>query len=379
MNNVIKLSNRLKSLDALRGFDMFWIVGGDSLSHGLSNATNFRFFNWLSLQMTHSRWNGFTIYDLIFPLFMFVAGVAMPFSIGRRLEKFQGKEKQAEKKKLYLKLLKRCIILILLGLIINGDLAFKAYDQTRFASVLARIGISCFIAAIIYMNFNWKQQLAILLSILVGYFLIMTLIPVPGFGAGVLTPEGNLSGYIDRSILPGLVLRGSYDPEGILSTLPAIGTVMLGVFAGLLLRLPDNKCTPTRKASFLLAGGIALLIVGLLGNFVMPINKNIWTSSFVIFCGGWSALLLGIFYLIIDVWKFDKWSTPFIWLGMNSILIYLVSHGIIDFGSSAKYLFGGILDKIPDLWQMTFLWIGIILLEFWFLHFLYKRKLFWKI
>lgn len=372
-------SNRLKSLDALRGFDMFWIVGGDNILHGLAQATGLPAWILLSNEMTHSRWNGFTFYDFIFPLFIFIAGTAMPFSIGKRLDQFTGEERSVQKKKIYLKLFKRCIILILLGMVINGDLAFKAYDQTRFASVLGRIGISCFVAAVIYLNTNWKQRLIVFISILVGYSLAMTLIPVPGFGAGVLTPEGNLSGYIDRLLLPGEVLRGSYDPEGIFSTIPAIGTALLGTFAGYLLRLPESKIRSVRKSTILIVSGVILLRLALLWNFWTPINKNIWSSSFVLFCGGWSSLLLGIFYLIIDVWKIQKWSAPFIWLGMNSILIYMATHGIIDFGSSSKYIFSGILPRIPDLWQKFSLWIGIAILEFAFLYFLYKKKIFWKI
>ncbi|HTN36786.1 MAG TPA: DUF5009 domain-containing protein, partial [Arachidicoccus sp.] len=230
------ITNRLKSLDALRGFDMFWIVSGEGIVHGLASATGFSALLWMDGQLHHSTWNGFTFYDLIFPLFIFIAGVAMPFSIGKKLANLQGEESRQEKRKIYRHLLLRCVILIVLGMVINGDLAFLPYAETRFASVLGRIGLSCFFAAMIYMNTTLKQQVLIFIAILWGYSLLMTLVPVPGYGAGVLTPEGSLASYIDRLLLPGKILRGSYDPEGILSTVPAIGTAMLGIFAGRLLR-----------------------------------------------------------------------------------------------------------------------------------------------
>lgn len=373
------IANRLKSLDALRGFDMFWIVSGEGIVHGLASATGYTVFLWMGAQLHHSSWNGFTFYDLIFPLFIFIAGVAMPFSIGKKLENLEGAKKKQQKRKIYQHLLLRCIILILLGMIINGDLAFLPYAETRFASVLGRIGLSCFFAAMIYMNTTLKQQVLIFIAILLGYSLLMTLVPVPGYGAGVSTPEGSLASYIDRLLLPGKILRGSYDPEGILSTIPAIGTAMLGIFAGWLLRSGDNRFTAKRKCLYLLLAGGVLLLLGTLWGYWTPINKNIWSSSFVLYCGGWSALLLGIFYAVIDLWHIERWCRPFIWLGMNSILIYMAAHGAVNFLSTVHYLFGGLIDKVPATWQLTGEWVGVALIQFSLLYFLYRKRIFWKI
>lgn len=370
--------SRLQSLDALRGFDMFWIISADVIVHGLSQATNLPIFNWMSGELHHSTWNGFTFYDMIFPLFIFIAGVSMPFSFGKQFEK-SGTDKLLVKRSIYRSLIKRTIILILLGLIINGAQFLRGYENIRFASVLGRIALSCFFAAIIFLNANLRSQMIAFVILLLGYWAALTLIPVPGFGAGVLTPEGNLSAYIDRRFLPGQVLRKVYDPEGILSTIPAIATALLGVFTGQFLRYSFKKINKSGKGSILFIVGIVLLLLGLLWNRVFPINKNMWTSSFVLYAGGWSVLLLSVFYLVIDVWGMRKWSMPLVWIGMNSILIYMASHGVINFESSSQFLFGGLINLTPEIWHLTWLWTGVAVIQFALLYFLFRKKIFWKI
>lgn len=370
--------SRLQSLDALRGFDMFWIISAEVIIHGLSQATNFPVFNWMSAQLHHSPWDGFTFYDMIFPLFIFIAGVSMPFSFGKQFEK-SGVNKLLVKKSIYRSLFKRTIILILLGMIINHAQNLSGYENTRFASVLGRIGLSCFFAAVIFLNTNLRGQVISFFILLLGYWAALKLIPVPGFGAGVLTPEGNLPAYIDRMFLPGQVLRKVYDPEGILSTIPAIATALLGVFGGQFLRHSFDKINKLRKGLILFIVGIILLLLGLLWNQVFPINKNMWTSSFVLYAGGWSVLLLSVFYLVIDVWEMRKWSMPLVWIGMNSILIYMASHGVLNFESSSQFLFGGLINLTPEIWHLTWLWVGVAIIQFAGLYFLYKKRLFWKI
>lgn len=372
-------SKRLTSLDALRGFDMFWIVCGEGIFHGLADATHLPFFEGVSRQLHHTTWNGFTLYDLIFPLFIFIAGISMPFSFGKKLDHLNGAERQVAKKGLYRPLIVRCVALILLGMVVNGALALPGYAETRFASVLGRISLSCFFAAIIYLNCSFRTQLIWLFVLLFGYWALMSWVPVPGFGAGVLTPEGNLSGYLDRQFLPGLVLRGDYDPEGYLSTIPAIGTALLGIFTGRFLRNSDLGYTPMKKAMMLLGAGILFLLLGLLWNIWFPINKNIWTSSFVLFCAGCSLLLLGVFYLIIDVFKWQAWCRPFVWLGMNSILIYMASHGIVNFKYTSEAVFGGLMHLAPERFHEALLWTGVAVIQFGFLYFLYKKRIFLKL
>lgn len=378
LNTIANTNSRLQSLDALRGFDMFWIISAEVIIHGLSQATNLPAFNWMSGQLHHSPWSGFTFYDMIFPLFIFIAGVSMPFSFGKKFEK-NSANRLSVKKNIYKSLFKRTIILILLGMIVNHAQNLSGYENIRFASVLGRIALSCFFAALIFLNTNLLGQLISFFILLLGYWAALILIPVPGFGAGVLTPEGNLPAYIDRMFLPGEVLRKVYDPEGILSTIPAIGTALLGVFGGQFLRHPFDKINELRKGLILFIAGIVLLLLGLLWNIVFPINKNMWTSSFVLYAGGWSVLLLSVFYLVIDVWKIKKWSVPFVWIGMNSILIYMASHGVVNFEYSSQFLFGGLINLTPEIWHLTWLWVGVALIQFALLYFLFKKKLFWKI
>jgi predicted acyltransferase len=245
------------------------------------------------------------------------------------------------------------------------------------ASVLGRIALSCFFAAIIYLNCNLRAQIIWFAGLLLAYWVAMVLIPVPGYGAGVLTPEGNLEGYIDRIALPGKLHRAVYDPEGLLSTIPAIGSAMLGIFTGQFLL--SEKLTSARKAVVLSIAAFALLAAGFVWGLVFPVNKNMWTSSFVLFAGGWSMLLFVLFYSIIDVAGFKKWSMPFVWVGCNSILIYMAAHGVVNFESTSTFLFGGVINKLPEVWHDAMLWTGVALIQFAALYFLYQKKWFLKI
>jgi len=391
---------RLLSLDALRGFDMFWIISGEGIFHGLANgvmnqhhlirnpndwtiASNGhlsffeRFLVGLSNQLHHSVWNGFTFYDLIFPLFIFISGVSMPFSYEKHLN--AGNDKKNSAKGIYYALIRRTLILIFLGMVVNGLLKWEGYENTRFASVLGRIALSTFFAALIYLNFSLRKQLIWLLGILLGYYIIMIAIPVPGFGSGALTPEGNLAAYVDRLWLPGKLHRTVYDPEGLLSTIPAIATALLGVFTGTFLNSKNNRFSLVLKAFYLLMAGVILVSLGLLWNILFPVNKNMWTSSFVLVAGGFSLVLFSFFYYIIDVKTYQKWSLPFIWIGTNSILIYVCAHGLFNFESTSQFLFGGVIAKIPLAWQQAGLWLGVLLIQLGILKFLYDRKWFLKI
>ena len=173
---------RLHSLDALRGFDMFWIISGEGIFHGLSAATDHPAANWISDQLHHSSWNGFTFYDMIFPLFIFIAGIAMPLSYERILDGKNQKEKKLARTKIYNSLFRRTVILILLGMVVNGALQWQGYENTRFASVLGRIALACFFAALIYLNASLRKQILWFFLLLFGYWALMILTPVPGHG-----------------------------------------------------------------------------------------------------------------------------------------------------------------------------------------------------
>ena len=365
--------DRLLSLDALRGFDMLWIAGGEYLIVSLAALTGWPFLQWAAGQMEHVEWQGFHFYDMIFPLFLFIAGVSMPFSIVKR------KQRGESMQKIYLHLLQRLFILILLGLIYNGLLRFD-FEKQRYASVLARIGLAWFFAAIIVLNTNIRGQIIWFAGILLTYWAMMKLIPVPGFGPGVLTPEGNLAAFIDRKFLPGRLCCYIYgDNEGILSTFPAIATALMGAITGYFLNLKSTKLNGLKKALIMLAAGITSLIVAKLWSFSFPVIKKVWSSSFVLTAGGWSLILLSIFYLVIDVWGFKKWTFPFVVIGLNSITVYMLNSGIIDFGEMGKYFFGGLASMFSEAGQAVILSIGAILCMWTVLYILYRNKIFLKV
>ena len=365
-------SGRLYSLDALRGFDMFWIAGGQKLVWALATVTGWPLFSWMNSQMHHVEWNGFAFYDMIFPLFLFLAGVSMPYS-------FSAREKRGEtRKKIYIHALKRMLVLVVLGMLVNRILELNP-DNLRFASVLGRIGVAWFLAAMIVLNADIRWQVAWFWGLLIVYCLLMLLVPVPGQGAGMLTPEGNLAGYIDRLLLPGTMYTEFNEPEGILSTIPAVSTALLGVFAGHLLRGERRGLTGTGKALILIGAGIVSLLVGLLWGTFFPINKSLWTSSFVLYAGGWSLMLLGIFYLLTDVWKVRKWAFFFMVIGMNSITIYVLQHRILRFDIIRDFFLKGIHDLSPSGLQPFINSLGYIAVVWLFLWFLYRNKIFLKV
>ncbi|MDX9902903.1 MAG: DUF5009 domain-containing protein [Bacteroidales bacterium] len=365
-------SERLYSLDALRGFDMFWITGGQKLVWALATVTGWPLFEWMNSQMHHVEWNGFAFYDMIFPLFLFLAGVSMPYS-------FAAREKRGDTRRMiYLHALKRMLVLVVLGMLVNRILELNP-DNLRFASVLGRIGVAWFLAALIVLNAALRWQVAWFWGLLIIYCLLMLLIPVPGFGAGVLTPEGNLAGYIDRLLLPGTMYTEFNEPEGILSTIPAVSTALLGVFAGHLLRLQRAGFTGTGKALILIGAGIVSLLAGLLWGSFFPINKTLWTSSFVLYAGGWSLMLLGLFYLVTDVWKVRKWAFFFVVIGMNSITIYVLQHRILRFDIIRDFFLKGIHDLSPAVIQPFISSLGYIAVVWLFLWFLYRHRIFLKV
>jgi predicted acyltransferase len=373
VKNQTDKTDRLVSLDALRGFDMFWITGGEGLIFSLAALTGWPIFAWAKVQMKHVPWEGFVFYDMIFPLFLFIAGISMPFSILKR------KNRGNSAKSIYLHLFKRLLLLLLLGFIYNR-LLYLDFAHQRWASVLGRIGLAWFFAAIIALNTSVRSQVYWFVGILLSYWAAMKLIPVPGFGAGILTPEGNLCAYIDQRLLPGFLCCYKYgDNEGILSTVPAIATALLGVLTGHFLISENPKLNGLKKGLIILAAGVAFLGAGKVWSFAFPIIKNLWTSSFVLFAGGWSLILLSVFYLIIDVWRIRRWSFPFVVIGLNSITIYMLSAGIINFQTMNQFFFTGVIHFFSQPVQPVITAIGIIICEWVFLYLLYRKKIFLKV
>ncbi len=358
---------RIVSIDALRGFDMFWIIGGDAFFRAFLKFSGTPWADALRTQLHHSQWNGFTFYDLIYPLFLFIVGVSMPFAISKRLQRGDSR------RDLYAHIIKRTLVLFALGLVYNHilDLDFSSF---RWAGVLQRIALCYFLAAMIFMNFRIKGQAIAIVSIVLGYWAIMTLVPVPGYGSGVLTPEGNLASFIDRLLLPGQFCCFNFgDNEGILTTIPAVASTLLGGLAGHLL---SSSFDPQKKLAGLVAAGFGCLILGLLWSLVFPINKLLWSSSYVLFAAGWSFLLMAFFYWVIDLRGHDKWAFPFVVIGLNPITIYVLS-GVFDFGSIAGIFVNGVIADLGDIRPVV--WIACVLLVKWlFLYFLYRQKIFLK-
>ncbi|MFW5656208.1 MAG: acyltransferase family protein [Bacteroidota bacterium] len=371
LENITK-SERLESLDALRGFDMLWISGGGGLIFALQKASEWKFFDWAAHHMEHVEWHGFAFYDMIFPLFLFIAGVSMPFSIQKRLSR------GGSRRSIYNHAFRRLFLLILLGLLYNGLLQFD-WENMRYASVLGRIGIAWFFATIIVMNANLKWQIIWFWGILIVYWLLMMFVPVPGYGAGVLTVEGSLAGYIDRILVPGRLYLEVHDPEGLFSSIPAISTALMGALTGSFLKHTSKQFTKFRKGITLALAGLAAVGLGMLWDLHFPINKNLWTSSFVLFAGGWSLILLSIFYLIIDVWGFRKWAFFFKVIGLNSITIYMVQWNLINFQTANNFLFGGLIDAFNPPLRAVIASLGYITCMWLFLYILYKKKIFLKV
>ena len=357
---------RLHSLDALRGFDMLWISGGGYLAILISRMTG---VTWLEEQMHHAHWDGFHFEDLIFPMFMFISGVAITFAVKSKLEK------NVPKKNLFWKVFKRMVMLIILGLLYNGVFQ-KGFEDPRIASVLAQIGIGYFFASLIVIYFeSFRSRIIWVVSILVGFGIIQLLIPVPGHGAGVLTPEGSINSYIDQLFLPGRLIYGNHDPEGILCSLSATGITLLGTIAGNILR--RKKTTDWQKIGYLVATGVGLIILALLFSSFYPIIKKAWTSTFNMLAGGISFILLALFYLIIDHWKFQKWAFYFRVIGMNSIFVYLF-YRIVNTQHIAEFFIGWLAKPLGENGEII-LALGSMAVVWLVLYFMYKKKIFLKV
>ena len=372
-------SPRVVSVDALRGFDMFWILGGDSLAAALQEMSRGKegvlaaAGNFAGTQLEHVEWAGFRFYDLIFPLFVFIVGVSLVFSLTRLVE-------QEGKAAAHRRVLRRFVLLFVLALIYSGGVS-KLWPDIRLLGVLNRIALCYLFASLLFLNLRWRGLIAALVTLLAGYWALMTFVPVPGIGAGVFEPGQNLSNWIDANYLPGKRWDGTWDPEGLLSTLPAIGTCLLGVLAGLWLRRP---CDCARhKSLWLISGGVILVLLGSIWGFQFPVVKKIWTSSFVLVAGGWSAILLGVFHQVVDVWGRQKWAVPFIWIGANAITLYFVD-SIIGFEKLAHRLVGGDVAKFfnqlltPGAGHLLAAGVGLLLAVA-TAGFLYRRKIFLRV
>jgi len=394
---------RLVSVDALRGFDMFWIIGADALVQALNQISPTSFTRFLAGQMDHVDWVGFRFYDLIFPLFLFIVGVSTVLSMDRMLA-------ANGRKGALIRIARRSVLLFVLGIFYYDGLA-RPWPDVHLAGVLPRIAICYFVAATLYVLLPRKGIVVAAAICLAGYWALMMFVPFPDVQlahskigkkesqAQAVAPtillanvstnvhgtfeEGyNLAHYVDYRWLPGWKRNLNYTNEGLLSTIPAVGTTLLGIMAGW--ALTAVRWNGRQKVAWLLATGAAGVLLGMLWGMEFPIIKRIWTSSYALVAGGYSAILLGVFYLVVDVWQVRAWCQPFVWMGTNAITIYLADNILGGFNGIATRLVGGDVQQFLDAHItkgfgnliITLVGVGI---AFALVRFLYKNKIFLKV
>jgi len=404
--------------------DMFWIIGADSFVYALNRMAQTPTTQFLARQLDHAEWEGFHFYDLIFPLFLFIVGVSLVFSLA--------KKEVSGRRDVLSRIFRRSVLLFLLGIFYSGGLS-NAWPDIRLMGVLNRIALAYLFSALLFYFFKPRALAAIALGLLAGYWALLTFVPIRdvqltkvdlalraeqagdintamhlrengNFSAVKDSPAWagakqifystvdrvtgkygkghNVADHFDFQFLPGRKYDVFFDPEGLLSTLPAIVSCLLGVFAGLLLR--SQSVSANRKVIYLICSGIAAAALGWLWNIQIPVIKKIWTPSYTLVAGGYSTVLLGVFYFIVDVWQARTWCRPFMWIGMNSIAIYLASNMVGGFRKLATRLAGGDVSGFFDshfakgFGEMTVSAAGLIL-AFWLAHFLYRRKIFLRL
>ncbi|KAF0140862.1 MAG: hypothetical protein FD122_2035 [Stygiobacter sp.] len=359
--------DRVISVDALRGFDMFWIIGGEYIFKGLDRAVNNSITNEISAQLDHAEWLGFTFYDIIMPLFMYLVGVSMVYSFRKRLSV------DPSKPNLWKHILIRIFWLWILGMMLQGKLLTYDINEIKFYSnTLQAIAAGYIIAALFILNLSIIKQIIATVGLMLVYWAVMVFAPIPGLGSGHFAPEVNFALYIDKLLLGKFQDGTTY--TWIISSLNFGATTMLGVFTGYLLQ-SDNK--PVTKLYYLIIAGVALVVSGEVWGLVLPSIKHIWTSSFVLFSGGVCVLLLAFFYLLIDVLNFKKWSLFFIIIGSNAIAAY-VSASLFNF-TLVSVIFVGGLEKYVGAWYWFILATSGVAVLFLILRYMYKNKIFVKI
>lgn len=374
---------RLQSLDAFRGATIAAMI--------LVNNPG----TWDAVYppLRHAAWHGWTLTDWIFPFFLFIVGVAMVFAFARRME--QG----VLPKRLYRQVVSRSLKIFLLGLFLNGfpfGLLGHQFDlgTLRIPGVLQRIAACYFLASIIYLHTGLRTQLLVLGGLLAGYWGILTLVPVPGFGAGVLEPVGNICWYVDSHLLAGHTWTGApapgFDPEGIVSTLGALATTLSGCVLGQWLRSNHTKEEITAWA--FVAGNVSLLL-GVVLDLWIPINKNLWTPSYVVFMNGWALTVFATMYWLIDARDYRAWATPLVIYGMNAIAVFVVSgilarlivlvkiHGSDGSEISLKtYVFEHVYRAVASPLNASLLFaLSFVMLMYLFVWGLWKKQWFFKV
>ena len=325
----------------------------------------------------HAKWHGYTPTDLVFPFFLFIVGTAIVFS-------YRNKTVTGET---YKKIIVRTLKLIGLGLFLGAFTVtfpfFKDFSDIRFPGVLQRIGVVFFFASILFLNVRWKTLIGVAGALLIGYWLLMVFVPVNGMESTLERAPNNLANWLDVQVFGNHNYKADYDPEGLLSTIPSIVSALLGIFTGLILASKQQK-----KATILMGIGGAMLIIGHLWDWIFPINKALWTSSFVLVTAGWANLILALIYYLTDV-KGIKFGSVFRYAGANAIILYFLSSfisklmGMIQMGETSLHgwLFGTIYAHDFMSLQLSSLLYGLTVVGFYMLlaYVLYKRNIYIKV
>jgi predicted acyltransferase len=363
-------SPRLQSLDALRGFDMFWIIGGQGIVLGLAKAWPGKPASAVVAQLHHVRWQGLHFYDVIWPLFMFMVGVSLSFSLAKR------KAGGASNKALVWHAARRAAVLFFMGMVAQCNLLQFSFSSLHPCySVLHGIAAGYFLATLLALNLRPVGQAIATGGLLVAYWILLLTIPVPNAGRGVLTPTGNAATYID-----GLILgRFSYVPAGsentwFLSYLGFASSVMIGVLAGELL-LSDRA--GRRKCWILGAYGAGLVLLGAVWSAFLPVIKLLWDSSFVLISGGISCLMMVAFYLVIDVLGYRKWAFPFSVIGMNALAVYMATE-LFDFRKLGNIFVGHLLPRVGR-WDQLVSESAAFVIIWLILYWMYRTRSFVKL
>ncbi len=331
------LPERVESVDVLRGFDMFWIIGGKEVVLAILVLFVHPLPGWLEYHFEHVRWEGFSAWDLIMPLFLFIVGVAMPFSVKKRVDSGQ------PLRKVYWKVIRRTVILFVLGMAAQGHLLDFNLDTLHiYCNTLQAIAAGYLVASIALIHLSIRGQAILTALLLVAFWLLLAFVPVPGHGMGVLEPDANLALWVDDVVLRGFSDGTPY--TWVLSSLGFAASVLLGVFAGHLLHSGKGK---GEKLLWLVAAGLGCLAAGWAWSLFFPIIKHVWTSSMVLWAAGWSFLLLALFYLVVDIIGFKCWAFPFKVVGMNALFAYTVPH-VFDLEALGSDLVGGLARHLGE-------------------------------
>ena len=366
-------TGRMTSLDVFRGITIA----------GMILVNNPGTWDAIYSPLEHSKWDGWTPTDLVFPFFLFIVGVSITLALARRAES------GGSRRDLYLKIVRRTALIFAIGLLLS-DFPYNDPATFRIPGVLQRIAVCYLFASVIFLNTTWRTQALIVAALLLAYWAILVLVPAPGFAAGDLSMAGSIASYVDRGVFGAHTWKPLYDPEGILSTTGALATTLCGVLTGHFLR---TRREPLEKVAAMFAAGAVCVIVGWAWNYWFPVNKALWTSSYVVFTAGLALELLALCYWLVDIKRLRRWSVPFLVFGTNALAVFFLSEYFVLLASLVRFtrpdgsqtdILGLIYEKLFASWAapinaslmyavcFVLVWLGLMWL-------LYRKRIFIKV